>query len=196
MSTLSPDLPLTRSIVVVDVEGSTRWTNPAKALLRDVMYDVLETALRDSGITDEHRDPFVDRGDGALLLIHPVDAVPKTLLLTTFIPALRDLLAEQVARRPDHRIRLRTAVHAGEVHYDKRGPFGEAIDITCRLLDARELKIKLAQTEAPMVLVVSDDIYRSVIRHGYGGIDDRAFEPLVYLEIGGHTQRGWVHAVG
>ncbi|HEV2782306.1 MAG TPA: hypothetical protein VGX25_23185 [Actinophytocola sp.] len=193
MGSLSPDLPLHRAIVVVDVEGSTRRLNPAKARLRRVMYELLEKALQSSGIFEMHRDPLIDRGDGALLLIHPVDEVPKTVLLTAFVPALSQLLAGVHAHRPDHGIRLRTAVHAGEVHYDERGPFGEAIDISCRLLDAPALKVKLTATAASLVLVVSDDIYRTLIRHRYAGIDDRTFEPLVHLEIAGHPHRGWVH---
>lgn len=192
MHTQSLNLPLHRAIVVVDVEGSTKRLNPAKALLRRVMYELLENALESSGIGERHRDPLIDRGDGALVLIRPVDEVPKTLLLTTFVPALGQLLAGHDPSRSDHRLRLRVAVHAGEIHYDERGPFGEAIDVTCRLLDAPELKIKLSNTPAALVLVVSDDIYRSLIRHRYDGIDDRAFEPLVQLEIAGNRQRGWV----
>lgn len=192
MAALPPVLPLHRAIVAVDIEGSTTRTNPAKARLRHEMYDLLERSLRASGIAKRHLDPMVDRGDGVLMLIHPVDQVPKTVLLGTFIPVLSELLAEHNAKRPDHGFRMRSALHAGEVHYDRWAPFGEAIDITCRLLDATELKSKLERTDAPLVLVVSDDIYRSVIRHGYDGIDGGAFEPLVRANVGGHPERGWV----
>ena len=84
-------------------------------------------------------------------------------------------------------------MHAGEVHYDTWGPLGEAIGITFRLTDATPVKTTLATTTAPLVLVVSQDIYRSLItaiplrrswgqtrlRHRYDGIDDRTFAPLV-----------------
>lgn len=193
MRTLSPVLPLYRAIVAVDIEGSTTRNNTAKARLRHVMYDVLEEALQVSGIAEPHHDPLVDRGDGILVLIHPVDQVPKTLLLNKFIPTLSELLADHGDHRPDHKFRLRAAMHAGGVHFDTRGPFGEAIDITCRLLDAPAVKTKLSQTDAPLVLVVSDDIYQNVIKHGYDGIDDRAFEQLVHVEINGQPHRGWVH---
>jgi len=126
------------------------------------------------------------------VLIRPVDQVPKTLLLNTFIPTLSELLAAHNADEPGSAFRLRAAVHAGEVQFDTRGPFGEAVDITCRLLDAPEFKARLRQTMAPLALVVSEYIYRSVIWHGYDGIDDRAFEPLVHLEVGGRPQHGWV----
>lgn len=179
--------------MAVDIEGSTARTNPAKGWLRQTMYGLVEKALRESGIAEQHCDPLIDRGDGLLVLIQPVDQVPKTVLLNTLVPALSELLANHNVHRSDRQFRMRAAVHAGEVHYDAQGAFGEALDIVFRLLDAPAVKVKLAQTAAPLVLVVSDDIYRSVIRHGYEGIDDRAFEPLVQVAVGGRAQRGWVH---
>lgn len=193
MGTLSSIRPLHRAIVVVDIEGSTTRTNTDKARLRQVMYELLEQALRTGGIAERHHDDLVDRGDGALVLIHPVDEVPKTILFSAFIPALSQLLAAHNRNQPDLRLRLRTVVHAGEVHFDPKGPFGEAIDIACRLLDADALRVKLAQTSSSMVLVVSDHIYQTVIKHGYDGIDGRAFEALVQLEVGGNPQVGWVN---
>lgn len=186
-------VPIYRALIALDIEGSTRRINRAKAGMRQVMYDLVEVALRMSRIGELHRDPLVDRGDGVLMLIHPVDQVPKTVPLNVFVPTLSSLLANYNRQQPDHGFRLRAALHAGEVHYDRRGPFGEAIDITCRLVDAPELKVTLEQTAAPLVMVVSDDIYRSVIRHGYDDIDDRTFEPLVQLDVGGNTHRGWIH---
>jgi hypothetical protein len=197
MSALQPVLlPLHRTIVVMDIEGSTTRTNSAKAWMRQAMYSLLEQALELTGIAEWHRDRMVDRGDGVLLPIQPVDDVPKTVLITTFIPALTELVAGHNMRRPEHRFRLRTAVHAGEIHYDSRGPFGEAIDVACRLVDAQELKDRLRQTDAPLVLAVSDDMYRSVIRHGYDGIDVRAFEPSVWFTVGGQRHHGWVYVPG
>jgi hypothetical protein len=149
--------------------------------------------MRASKIAERHRDPLIDRGDGVLVLVHPVRQVPKTLLLNTFVPTLNTLLAEHNARWPDHQFRLRVAVHAGEVHYDPQGVFGEAIDLACRLLDAPEVKDKLVHTDGPLVLVVSDDIYQSLIRHGYDGIDHHAYEQLVQVSVGVRWYQGWVH---
>jgi class 3 adenylate cyclase len=190
---MSPVLPLHRTIVAVDIEGSTTRTNPVKAHIRQAMYDAVEEALQTSGITEQRRDPLIDRGDGVLVLVRPVDQIPKTVLLSIFVPALTELLAEHNGHLTEHRFRLRVALHAGEVLYDRRGPFGEAIDITCRLLDAPELKSTLERATAPLALVVSDDIHRSVVRHGYDGIADQSFELLVHLDFCGQPQRGWVH---
>jgi class 3 adenylate cyclase len=144
--------PRQRIIVACDVEGSTTRTNPAKALLRADMYDLLEAALLACEITEDLREPFYNCGDGAMVLLRPVDGVPKTLLLHTFVPALSENLAEHAASHPDRMFRLRVAIHSGEVHFDRQGAFGEDIDVTFRLLNSPDLKRRLQQTEAPLVL--------------------------------------------
>jgi class 3 adenylate cyclase len=191
MTTPIPVLPRHRTIFAVDIEGSTRRTNSGRGVLRNAMYDLLAEAMLLSGIAKQHRD-LVDRGDGVLVLIHPVDDLPKTKLLNTVVPTLSDLLGQLQFERPEHSFRMRAAMHAGEVHWDGYGWYGEDIDITCRLLDAPEVKRKLTQTSAPLVLVVSQHIYLSVIRHGYDGIDNSTFEPIVQLEMGDLRQTGWV----
>jgi hypothetical protein len=193
MSTLPVALPHHRAIVLVDIQGSTARTNVDKARLRGWMYDLLKRALRVSRIAERHRDAFIDRGDGVLVLIHPVKQVPKTVLLHTFIPTLARLLNEHNARWPDHQFRLRAAVHAGEVHYDPQGCFGEALDATFRLLESPAVKRRLIEIENPLILVVSDHIYHSVIRHGYEGIDQREYEQTVQVRVGAQQYCGWVH---
>lgn len=176
----------------MDIERSTIRNNPEKARLRRTLYALVDDALRTSGITQHHHDPLVDRGDGLLILFRPCDDLPKTLLLSTFVPTLGRLLADHNGHHPDHRFRVRTAMHAGEVHYDRRGPFGEAVDVTCRLVDAPELKCALGGSAAALALVVSNDIHRSVVRHGYDGIDPGAFTALIRTEIAGTGYQGWV----
>ena len=187
--------PCHRSILAVDVEGSTQRTDPSKAYLRRSMYDLLEQSLYAGGLTGPYRDPFIDRGDGVLALIHPSDQAPKTVLLDTVIPTLGTLLAEHNARRPTQRFRLRAVMHAGEVTFDDNGCFGEALDVAFRLLDAEPVKRTLGATEAPVVLVVSDDVHRSVIRHGYDGIDPSTFTRLLMPHLSSLVRSGWVRVV-
>jgi class 3 adenylate cyclase len=178
--------------MAVDVEASTTRTNPDKLVLRAALYRLFEAALRDGGVTRRHRDPLINCGDGILTLIRPADGVPKTSLLTRVIPALGRLLAEHNARQPKHQLRLRAVVHAGEIHYDRHGCFGEAVDLSFRLLDSPALKATLGRSTAPLALVVSDLIYQSIIRHGYDSIDQDAFEPTVHVRIAGRDHYGWV----
>jgi hypothetical protein len=183
--------PFDRWIIVVDIEGSTTRFDPAKARLRRLMYSLLEEALQASRI-DRLYCTMEDRGDGALVLIRPPEDAPRTRLLDSFIPELRGQLVYHNDRHAD-RLRVRVALHIGGVLYDDRAPFGEAVDIACRLLDSPTLKQTLNNSKAPLVFVISDDIYRSIVRHGYPGIDKRSFVPLVRIMIANEIHWGWVY---
>jgi hypothetical protein len=192
--------PVHRSILAVDIEKSTSplRTNPIKEELRRLVYRLLVEAMASAGIQDRHCDPFEDRGDGVLALIHPADEVPKTLLFNPLIPALCQLLTDynlslSTPERARRELRLRVVVHAGEVHRDGNGYFGEALDVACRLLDAPRLKKCLRQVLAPLVLVVSEDLYWSIVRHHYEGICHETFQPVVRVHVAGRRRRGWIH---
>lgn len=190
--------PHHRTIVALDIEMSTNRTDPVKAELRSRIYELFDAALCSAGIHRRQRDRFIDRGDGILALIHPVDQAPKTILLNHVIPVLNRLLDDYNASLPradraQRSLRVRAVVHAGEVHYDANGCFGEALDVAFRLLDATQVKRALQEAAEPLILVVSGDIYRSVVRHGYGGIDQHAYHPLVRVQIAGNRYPGWIH---
>jgi len=190
-------LPHYRAIVALDIESSTTRPNPVKGELRTKAYELFEVALCTAGIGKRYRDRFIDRGDGILALIHPVDQAPKALLLNRAVPLLGRLLAEYNASLPRHsqpqrQLRIRVVVHAGEVHYDANGCFGEALDVAFRLLDAARVKKALRESADPLVLVISEDIHRSVVRHGYDGIDRQSFQPLVRVCVAGRRYPGWV----
>ena len=163
MSVLSPAVH--RAIVCVDVEGfgDRRRTNPDQVAARDGLYCALSQAFTRSGLSWE--DCYhEDRGDGALILIPP--DVPKSLLVT-------DLPRELVAALNEHnqahsrqeRIRLRLAVHAGEIHHDAHGVVGAAINLAFRLLEAPPLKRSLAGSSGVLVVIASRWFFEEVIRH-------------------------------
>ncbi|HLK02591.1 MAG TPA: hypothetical protein VKU39_22145 [Streptosporangiaceae bacterium] len=58
-------------------------------------------------------------------------------------------------------------LHAGDVHYDPDGCYGEALDIAFRLLDAPAVKKTLKAATGPLILVVAGHIYSSIVRHSY-----------------------------
>jgi hypothetical protein len=192
VNVLCPSPPHHRTIFAVDIEGSTTRNNSAKADLRGAMYEMVEESLRANGITEAYRDPFVDRGDGILALVRPVDEVPKTLLLTNVVPTLAGLLAQHEQQHPGQHLRLRVVLHAGEVHQDIQGYFGEALDVAFRLLDAPEVKHAFRLSTAPLLLVVSELIYRSIVLQGYQGIDEQGFTRMVDVLVGKLRYRGWI----
>jgi hypothetical protein len=191
--------PVHRMIIVVDVEGSAARSNPEKEELRFCTYEVLQNALHLTGIRNDHLERFTDRGDGVLILIRPADEIPKTLLLGPFVLRLASLLEDYNRRssvtgdamRP---LRLRVSIHAGEVHDDGRGFFGEALDLSCRLLDAQPVKKALRQAGGSLAVVVSNEIYSSIVRHDYADIDSRTYSRAVRVRIAGRQQWGWIYA--
>lgn len=190
-------LPVYRNILALDIEGSTQRTNPVKEELRELVYRLVMGALGMAGIDVQTCDPFTDRGDGVLVLVRPTDEFPKPFLLSRLIPAIASLLSARnsgISPADKPRIlRLRAVVHAGEVHHDGKGFFGEDLDVAFRLLDAPRFKDHLKKGTAPLALVVSDSFYQSIIRHEYDGIDHGEFRPLVTVNVGNQRRKGWVH---
>lgn len=188
------DGPVHRSIVAVDIEGSTERTNPERGELRRILYTLIDQALSAAGIGPGHLEPMADRGDGVLILIKPDDALPRTVLPGLLIPALAALLAEHntAVTQPALRLRLRAVVHAGEVHDDGRGFYGEDLDVAFRLLYAPRTKKALREAPAaPLVLVVSEEIFAGIVQHRYAG--GGPYEPSVRVRVAKRQRRGWIH---
>ena len=61
-----------------------------------------------------------------------------------------------------------------------------------RLLEAPAFKNTGAGRGEPLVLVVSGDIYRSVVWHEYPGIDRDAYRQLFRVRVAGRSHLGWV----
>lgn len=192
----SREQPCYRTVFGVDVESSTTRNNSAKARMRDAMYGIVTEAFVRNGIGEDDHDPLLDSGDGLVALLRPVDRVPKTLLLRSVVPTLGRLLHEHNTHRPADRLRLRAVLHAGEVHYDTRAPFGETLDVAFRLLDSPVTKRALRRTTASLVLAMSDDIHHAVVRHHYDGIDPLTFTAFMTRRNATVWDSGWLHVPG
>ncbi|MDQ7802685.1 hypothetical protein Q5425_03010 [Amycolatopsis sp. A133] len=178
-------------MVALDIEKSTETTNPEKAANRQTMYEIFEESLIAGGIQRSDRN-LVDWGDGVLALIRPVDRAPKVNLLRATIPTLEKLLGKHNAEQDSH-LRLRVAVHAGEVHRDSRGWYGEAIDVVFRLINSKEARMTLRNNERTIALIVSSEIQHAVIRHKYFGIDPAEFYDLFSVHVHDADYHGWLH---
>jgi class 3 adenylate cyclase len=190
--------PVHRSILAIDIERSTARTNLVKLELRRQIYQLLGEAMTAAGIKESYCEPLADRGDGVLVLIHPLDEVPRSRLLDPLIPVLAQRLSERnatlaPAERVDRRLRLRVVVHAGDILRDEHGPFGAELDVAFRLLDAQPVKLSLRDSRAPLVLVISEQIYESVVLHRYGGISPEDFRRAFRVRVCGLRRYGWIH---
>jgi tetratricopeptide (TPR) repeat protein len=181
-----------RTILVVDVEGfgsDERQRNPIQEAVRDGLYQVLRWAFEAANISWE--DCYhEDRGDGVLVLVAP--QVPKA----PFVESLPQMLIKALlqhndnAHRPEERIRLRMALHAGEIKHDAKGVSGPSIIRTFRLIEAPALKAALAQSPGVLAFIVSDWFFDEVVQNS--SIDDPARYQRITVKVKETTTQAWI----
>lgn len=186
-----PRAAVHRTILVVDVEGfgDHRRTNADQIAVRAGLYRALQQAFREANIswTDCERE---DRGDGALIL------APAEMTKGPFIEDLPGALADALhvhnrSHRAEERVRLRMALHAGEINYDDHGVTATAINVAFRLLDATPLKAELAESSGVLTVIVSSWFFDEVVRHS------RTCDPATYrpvsVAVKETTTTAWLH---
>ncbi|HEU5160415.1 MAG TPA: hypothetical protein VFU43_25680 [Streptosporangiaceae bacterium] len=182
-------------LFAVDVAGFTdkRRDDEVQLAIRAALYDLLIEAFNDAHLPwDEclHED----RGDGILVIVPA--KMPSATVVDPLLDHIRAALRRHNRLASDAAaIRLRAAVHIGEVHSDAHGLAGVAVNHLFRLLDAPVLKHMLAAARADVALIASDYFYESVLRHGPGMIDPAAYRPVT-VEVKRTQARGWVHLPG
>ena len=160
-----PEPAVHRTIVCVDVEGfgARHRTHPDQVAIRSGLYGALQRAFARPGMgwEDCYRE---DRGDGALILV--ASEVPKALLAAGVLGELCGSVREH-NQAHDHaaRMRLRLALHAGEICHDAHGVTGAAINVAFRLLEAEPLKQALAGSPGVLAVIASRWFFEEVIRH-------------------------------
>jgi hypothetical protein len=163
--------------VVVDMAASSRWDNLAALSARAALARLLRAAFRSAGIP-RWRLAIENCGDGTIILVPA--SVSKVDLLDPFVPTLvAGLRAYNASVGPGSRIRLRVAVHAGEVIRAARGWVSADVTMACRLVDGEPLYHELARSPSTdLVLVASNRIHDGVIRHAYRTIDPADYTPV------------------
>ena len=182
-------LAVHRTIVVVDIEGfgDQRRTNPHQVAVRDGLYRAMREAFGHAGITWDDCG-HEDRGDGVFVLV-PAE-VPKGLLAESLPSALVTALRTHNSTCPGpERIRLRMALHAGEVRYDKHGVTAASVNLAFRLLDATLLKAALASSPGVLAVIASSWFFEEVVRHSTA--DATAYRP-VEVAVKETTTIGWI----
>ncbi|MCE6999256.1 hypothetical protein LZG04_31280 [Saccharothrix sp. S26] len=183
-----------RSFVVVDVEGygdPTRTTHQRLAA-RGGMYQVLMDAFAECGLPWDGKS--VDDAGDSLIVVLPGE-VPKARLVDRLPTSVAAKLREHnAAHSHGARLRMRMAVHFGEVAYDVfGGKTGPELIFVCRILDAAEAKSALKSSNATLVLIASDPFYQSVVVHHPAAHPD-AFR-LVRVEVKEVRAKAWVRLV-
>ncbi|MFC4048648.1 hypothetical protein ACFOY4_03040 [Actinomadura syzygii] len=167
-----------KSLVAVDIIafGDLHRDTEHQVRLRNNMYELVARALDVTGLalSDCHHE---DRGDGALI-VAPSDVDPCHLMdpLAHHLAAL--LRRENRYVAPNHRLRLRAAVHFGHVDRDDHGVVGRAPVDLFRHLEAPAFKRAMARTpSADLGLIVSDSLFRDAVQRG-GLVDHDAYQSI------------------
>ena len=179
-----------RSIVCVDVEGfgARHRTRPDQGAVRHGLYQALQSAFARSGIRwgECYRE---DRGDGALILVGP--QVPKAVLAASVPGELAAAVrAHNQVCGSGARMRLRLALHGGEISHDAYGVTGTAVNLAFRLLEAGPLRQALAGSPGVLAVIASAWFFEEVIRHAEGC--DPATWRRVQVTVKETREDGWI----
>jgi hypothetical protein len=191
---LPPPVATHHTIVVVDIEGFGNHdrSNASQVRVRRGLYNAMRHSFDAAGIPWDRCEPE-DRGDGALILA-PAD-LPKALFVDKLPGLLAEALTAHNKRHPAmERIRLRLALHAGEILRDEHGVTSSSINHTFRILDADSVKSAFAESTAVLAIVGSAWFYDEVIRQS----DWSKAVSYVVIEVRNKetNTQAWVRMVG
>ncbi|MFK0151547.1 hypothetical protein ACIQVK_05610 [Streptomyces sp. NPDC090493] len=182
-------------IIALDIENFSPRRDPVQRRVRAAMYRALGGAMERAGLAAKDT-VSEDRGDGVLMLIR--SSVSPVVIAGSFVRELDEGLGEYAQEvNDDHAVRLRMALHQGLATDDEHGWSGDAVNTTCRIVDAQPLRNVLASApSARMAFAVSDEVHRAVIRHGHRGIDPAAYLPFNLTTKHGETISTWITVPG
>jgi hypothetical protein len=184
--------PIHRTLAAVDMEnyGRLNWRDPTRLRLWCDLGHRCDGVLAQASVDPEkyHRR---STGDGYL---YSIDAnVPRDVVLDRLVNGLwRQLNTLNCHKQVEDQVRVRVALHVGEVLADPVPLVGYATMLTCRLLDSEVLRACLRATSQPLVAIASQVLYDSIIWQRYNGIDPDEWHPVIVPTKEGPIP-AWVH---
>lgn len=184
-----------RPMLSVDIERSAGRGDAGLLDCREVLFGAVRSAAELSGL-DWSRCTVSRHGD-MLRLIAP----PGTDKARLIHPLLQELSHElrQHNRRVGcaHEVRVRAAIHAGEVYVDDGEVVGHPLELLARMLEASPLREALAAAPKPVTvaLLVSEHVYDDTVRQGHRGIDPDTYLPVQFT-VKETVATGWLRAAG
>ncbi|MFE6758661.1 hypothetical protein ACFVDQ_34585 [Streptomyces sp. NPDC057684] len=183
--------PVSRTILLLDIEKYSDRDDVEQAYLRRMLYDITDRALEDAGV-DETLRLRADRGDSVMELIDANASVTALLrALLTEVPA--QLRAVNRMASSSAQIRLRAVLATGYVAVDELdGWVGSDLNHACRLLDGEVLRAALRDSGDDFALCVSESVYAGIVRHDRTGVPAADFHAVTVDSKNGPL-RAWLH---
>ncbi|WP_406124877.1 hypothetical protein OHQ89_23395 [Streptomyces canus] len=181
-----------RALLSCDIADSAGRGEQRLQEIRRVLRSALSDAL-DMADLDARDFVYVDTGDGCQL-VAPA-ALPKAVLLFPLLPELGSRIREHNRQAgTDTLLRVRAAVHAGEIRLDPDGTVsGAPFETLARLLDSAPLRAAaLAGTSGtPLAAILSHHFYEDTVGHGYEGLEADAFT-AADVRVKKYAARAWL----
>lgn len=182
-------------IVAYDVEHYSGRGTRREYATQQRLADILEFAFEESSVPAGDAK-IQEQGDGGLALLPTGGTVDEPRLIVGLINALIRGLAElNEDLVEDAQVRLRVGLHEGVVHWAAHGYVGSAVIEACRLRDCDPVRSALAGSDAPLVVVAADGLYRDVLSQGYHGLPGSAFTP-VEVRAKSYSGKAWIYLPG
>lgn len=179
-------------ILATDIAQSSGRGDHASSIIRRALRTALQESCALARI-DWDACTIDDLGDG--LRIAAPAGTPKSTMLTPLLDDLATRLhTHNRTARPGTRIRLRAALHAGEIHQDETGALnGRPLEVLARLLDAPPLRTALADAPESTTLAaaLSEHFYEDIAPQGHAG----PFHQTVFTTKE-HTATTWLYLPG
>jgi hypothetical protein len=179
------------TIVLIDVAMSARHDSLGQRRMRHDLYDLVRSVVEYGGLALDSL-PLNDFGDGLRLVI-PLDRIQPTQVVDMFVLGLLAGLREhRRSASDDSRIRMRVAFDLGLVEPHLHGWAGDALVRVARLVEAQPVREALRLDPGlDLATVVSDVLYESAVRHGYGYIGPACFR-AIRVRIKEFDARAWL----
>ncbi len=188
--TAPDDLPMPYTVLALDAVRFSQRGTLVQLAWRRGLREVVEQALERTGIpADAVR--LQDRGDGFLGVV--AAGIPKARIAADFVRELRIALrAYNRTRNDTGRVRLRVALHHGDVIVDDTGFAGQPTVVAARLVDAPPVRQVLQDIPSEdLALIVSDELYAATVAERLRGLDPGEFR-RVDVEVPKFSGTAWV----
>jgi hypothetical protein len=153
----------------VDIESYSSRDHGGQQYLQTAFPEIMAEAAAECGL-ERSTWKIQSTGDGELV-VFPA-GMPERPVVADLVPAIdRVLRLRNRFAAEDVRIRLRVALHVGQLTETPTGFAGGDVVTVCRLVDAHALHVEMERfTGANAGLIVSAEIYRSVVCQSLHGI--------------------------
>ena len=153
-----------KTIMALDIAGynDPQRTTAHRLVVHEGFWQLVRTAFAEAGVPWDVLF-WENTGDGAMIQL-PAEVAKADLVAHLPDRMLAELRRYNEVHAAEANVRLRMALHAGEVYQGSHGTISDATSFAFRLLNAAEVKDALSESGAVLALVVSEAFYQDVVR--------------------------------